>query len=302
VNSACGQNGQKCDLCVAPEKCSQPGSYCAYLPTCGPTTCPEGCCDSEGTCLDGRKDKACGVVGASCTDCTQTGLTCAPQGFCYNGPHCGPDNCAGCCDATGICRPGSASNNCGQFGKLCDNCTAKGQTCAGQVCGTGSNCPAAYGGCAPNLVTPPAFSSKSCNQAQLSDVAAACQGQGNPNCGDAFQSLLGSDPGCYDCLIQFGTDLAYVRCLAAFLTQNCNHALTCASQCSQTACGNCPSEQQQENCSDTVFGQGGMCRSYINGYFCAQAALNGPAAFCEFQNDDVGLWLWNVGNYYCGGG
>lgn len=301
VNAACGEDGVECAACSSPAKCSQPGSYCAYLPTCGPTTCPEGCCDPSGTCLDGRKDVACGTVGAACKDCTTTGLACAPQGFCYDGPHCGPDNCAGCCDATGVCRPGSANVNCGQFGKLCDNCSAKFQTCAGQVCTTGTNCPAGFAGCAPDVATPPAVTTKSCNQAQLTTMASACQGQDNPNCGDAFEDLLGSDVGCYDCLLQFATDLAYVRCLAKFLTPTCNHSLTCALQCSQTACGDCPAPEEDE-CSDEVFGQGGICRPYINGYFCAQAALNGPAAFCEFANDDVGLWLWNVGNYYCGGG
>jgi hypothetical protein len=239
-------------------------------------------------------------VGAACKDCTTNGLSCAPQGFCYNGPHCGPDNCAGCCDATGVCRAGSANNNCGQFGKLCDNCAAKFQTCAGQVCTTGSTCPAPFAGCSPDVATPPAQTSKTCNQQQLTAMATACQGQGNPNCEGAFQDLLASDTGCYDCLIQFATELAYVRCLAKFLTQSCNHTLTCALQCSNTACGDCPSGQE-DACSDSVFGQGGFCRPYINGYFCAEAALNGPGAFCEFD-DDVGLWLWNVGNHYCGGG
>jgi hypothetical protein len=136
---------------------------------------------------------------------------------------------------------------------------------------------------------------------QLGTIAAACKGEGgNDACGTAFQALLTSDPGCYDCMIQFATESAYVRCLAPFLTPTCNHSLTCAVQCSNTSCGQC-SPAQEDKCRDGLFAQGGVCRPYVNGYYCAQAALTGPAAFCDYAGD-FGKWLANVGGYYCGGG
>lgn len=45
---------------------------------------------------------------------------------------CGPQNCNGCCDATGQCVPRSASNSntvCGTAGNTCSNCAAMGMTC-----------------------------------------------------------------------------------------------------------------------------------------------------------------------------
>jgi hypothetical protein len=293
--------GKACDTCNSPEKCNQPGSYCAYFPTCGPLTCPAGCCDAAGACQDGNSNTACGINGNACADCTNWGQNCAAQGFCYAGPHCGPDNCAGCCDATGQCRVGSTNAFCGQFGNICDNCGSKGQNCVGQVCTTGSNCPAPWPGCAPGSATPPPASYPSCNAQQLSSIGSACQGSGNSQaCQDAFSKLLGSDPGCYDCLVQFSTELAYARCLAPFLTPTCNHELTCALSCSNTSCGDCP-QPKKDTCQTEVFAPGGACRSFIGGYYCAQAALSGPAAFCDF-NGDVGAWIQAVGGYYCGGG
>ncbi len=301
-DAACGVGGQACAACVSPKKCTIPGNYCAYLPTCGPLTCPDGCCDAQGQCQEGNSDVECGVSGTSCGDCTKSGLHCAPQGFCYQGAHCGPDNCAGCCDGTGQCRPGAANQFCGQYGKLCDNCSAKSKTCIGQVCSNGSTCPAAYAGCSPGKVTPPPASFKACNATQLATVGAACKGSGgNSACGDAFQTLLGSDPGCYDCLIQFATEAAYVRCLAPFLSAACNHSLSCAVECSNTSCNACPANQE-EQCRDGLFAQGGACRAYINGYYCAEAALSGPAQFCKFDGTDVGAWIQAVGSHYCGGG
>jgi hypothetical protein len=300
-DGACGAGGQDCQACAYPTKCSKPGNYCAYLPTCGPLSCPYGCCDGSGQCRDGNTDAACGISGQSCSDCTKSGFHCAPQGFCYTGPHCGPDTCAGCCDATGQCRNGATGGFCGQYGNLCDNCVAKGETCIGQVCSSGSTCPLAYPGCSPTSVTPPPGIFAACNSGQLSVIGSACKGDGSqPACGDAFSKLLGADPACYDCLIQFSTNSAYARCLAPFLSPTCNHELTCALDCSITSCSSCPASQEQ-SCRDEVFGQGGACRPWVYGYFCAEAALSGPAAFCEF-NGDIGQWIQKVGTFYCGGG
>jgi hypothetical protein len=140
--------------------------------------------------------------------------------------------------------------------------------------------------------------STSCSSAELDQLKQACNGpQPGPGCGQYYQSLLSSNPKCYDCLLQFSADSAYVRCLVPFLTPGCNHDLTCASFCSNTSCGQC-SPGQEDQCSSQVFGSGGQCAPWINGYFCAQAALSGPGAFCEFSGD-VGDWIFSVGSHYC---
>jgi hypothetical protein len=50
-----------------------------------PTTCPLGCCDSNGQCVPNGlgAQTACGVCGASCVDCTLGGSY--PGLFCQNG-------------------------------------------------------------------------------------------------------------------------------------------------------------------------------------------------------------------------
>jgi hypothetical protein len=43
---------------------------------------------------------------------------------------CGPGNCAGCCDGSGICRTGMTNGFCGQGGEFCDRCgPSDGTTC-----------------------------------------------------------------------------------------------------------------------------------------------------------------------------
>lgn len=99
-------------------------------------------------------------------------------------------------------------------------------------------------------------------------------------------------------MLQFTGGDAYEKCLAPFLSASCNHSLTCAAQCSGATCGTC-SDAQQDACQNEVFGSGGDCEDYLTGLYCNQAALDGPAAFCQF-NGDVGDWLLGVGRYFCG--
>jgi hypothetical protein len=86
--------------------------------------------------------------------------------------------------------------------------------------------------------------------------------------------------------------------LVPYLTPGCNHDLTCAVFCSNGACSQC-SNPQQDACQQQVFESGGQCNPWVNGYFCAQAALSGPAAFCDFAGN-VGDWIAGVGAHYCG--
>jgi len=113
--------------------------------------------------------------------------------------------------------------------------------------------------------------------------------------------LLQSNPACYDCMLQFLADDGYVKCVAPYLTQQCNHDLTCAVDCSNKSCSQCDPAQESQ-CRSNVFNQNNACRPYSNGYYCLQAAFSGPASFCNFdQYNDVGRWLQAVGQNYCGG-
>lgn len=42
-----------------------------------------------------------------------------------SGARCGPANCSGCCDAMGICQPGSSMQACGAHGLVCASCPTK---------------------------------------------------------------------------------------------------------------------------------------------------------------------------------
>jgi hypothetical protein len=254
-------------------------------------------------CHDGRTDAACGTSGQACSDCVSQKLTCAPSGFCYNGPHCGPDTCAGCCGADGQCRPGTGAANCGSYGDLCENCNSTGETCLGGTCGVrGATCPAPYAGCNPGSATsPPAFG-KSCTASTLEFVAGACKGATSPaSCAPALQMVAQTIPGCFDCLQQFLYDGAVAKCLAPFLSPTCNHQFTCYSGCQSTACGQC-TDAARSGCQSTAAGTGGDCASEVSGAYCAAAAFSGPASFCSLQGvGDVGAWLRGVGTYYCSG-
>jgi hypothetical protein len=100
-------------------------------------------------------------------------------------------------------------------------------------------------------------------------------------------------------MLQFAADDAYARCVAPYLDQMCNHALTCALDCVQASCDRCPNGREAA-CQSATFMDKGQCRSYVGGYYCAQAAEQGPAAFCDFDKyGDLGLWWQAVGQAYC---
>jgi hypothetical protein len=151
----CG-NGGTCNAgaCVSMGTsggCGQAGQACC---TTGGTP---GC--AQGTCM------AQGPGGCTCAGPNQPcGATAADGLFCINGScqpstttGCGPGTCGGCCDSTGTCQPGSASNACGSNGSACSSCPSSyactGGTCqqacgqAGLACCAGNQC---GGGCCDN--------------------------------------------------------------------------------------------------------------------------------------------------------
>lgn len=88
-----------------------------------------GCC-SNGTCLAGTANDACGIQGDQCKACGD-GQSCV-NGTCVVGTGCG------CRDSLGQCQPGTADTACGNTGGVCLACPS-GQRCIGGVCG-GDTC------------------------------------------------------------------------------------------------------------------------------------------------------------------
>jgi hypothetical protein len=149
------------------------------------------------------------------------------------------------------------------------------------------------------MTTPPAQST-SCTDADLAAVARACPTMSSsPTCSAQVVSLSRTNPGCFDCIQQFLYDGAAVKCLAPFLTASCNQALSCATECVNAACDQCAAGEKKA-CQDQAFQSGAVCAPYINGYFCAQAAFSGPAAFCDIVTiGSIGGFLRGAGAYYC---
>ncbi|HLK38148.1 MAG TPA: hypothetical protein VKU41_15405 [Polyangiaceae bacterium] len=109
---------------------------------CGPQNCA-GCCDSSGACQPGRDEAACGEQGRSCMSCNPRFNVCDPDPTNPDGQVCfSPCNLKSCnflcCLPNGMCAPGAADDACGNTGAICDDCTARGQTCVmaatGHVC------------------------------------------------------------------------------------------------------------------------------------------------------------------------
>ena len=165
------------------------------------------------------------------------------------GTHCGPDNCAGCCTATGVCRPGnSVARAAANSERYATTARRNRRPVKTMFAAAVRPVPRPMPGCNPSSVTTPPFSSSSCAGAELQAVAMACAGS-DPRRGlqrSIFQRLLQANPACYDCLLQFTGEDALVRCVAPYLTPHCNHDLTCAVDCSNGALRlQCPAGQSE---------------------------------------------------------
>jgi hypothetical protein len=135
---ACGEFGAKCTDCLGLgfDSCDPMTKACSKLtPNCDATTCPFGCCTTDGTgnqfCVGGTDPSQCGASGAQCADCTQFGDLCDQGSRTCVPPGCNAKNCPdGCCTGD-VCQHGGKSDTaCGFGGITCDDCAARGQTCS----------------------------------------------------------------------------------------------------------------------------------------------------------------------------
>lgn len=71
-------------------------------------------------------------------------------------------------------------------------------------------------------------------------------------------------------------------------------ALDCSASCDR-----CTGDEK--GCQDALFGAGAECNTWVGAYYCAQAAIMGPAACCDFATagNDGGKMIHAVGSHYC---
>lgn len=132
---------------LEPEQGGQGGGGTA----CNVSTCPTGCCGSDGTCRSGKDVNACGAAGERCSNCTTDNFDiCTSSGACARQERsCSSRNCEGCCgaeDGVRLCLSGTAGSACGESGRSCTDCAEQGRACNAdtRACGSrrcnASNC------------------------------------------------------------------------------------------------------------------------------------------------------------------
>ncbi len=113
----CGGTGA-CGTCTnVLQVCDEQSGQCVGG-TCGPQSCPTGCCDDNDICQTGPGFGSCGPQGEA-SPC-----------------------CAGCCDENEICQPGQDLGSCGAGGGFCRDCQAANLVCVqGECVCTADSCP-----------------------------------------------------------------------------------------------------------------------------------------------------------------
>ncbi len=114
--------------------------------SCGPTTCPHGCCNGDSLCVSPMPPTYCGGHGNQC-------VTCVGGGY-FPEAACSPANCpAGCCNGNGFCVDPPTAQQCGVQGSVCSACPPGGDCLGGYTCiWPVSNCgPSNCSGCCNTL-------------------------------------------------------------------------------------------------------------------------------------------------------
>jgi hypothetical protein len=321
TSTVCGSLGIFCQNCLlANQLCSTQQQCTSALPDggnpCNAFTC-HGCCDSSGTCHNSFADTNCGVGAGPCIDCLALGDQCA-SGQCVapDGGLLCSQSCAGCCDATGNCRPGFDGAECGEKGAACQDCTvidpqsvcdlngsprgcAKQQTPCPLIVSTPyTTCPAA-------LEEPSPTTEDVCSTAELQTAGETCSdGADSEGCLGFFNFEFGSNQACFYCLNQFDYDFSRqtgIRtCAAPFVDAACNHSSGCTVDCVTQSCYGCPDYPSTDECGAQV--QSGVCALFFQADPCVTQALEGAAALCNpaTYQENFGAWLQAVGTEYCG--
>jgi hypothetical protein len=227
---------------------------------------------------------------------------------------CGPGNCAGCCTGGNACAVGFTTGACGSGGAACVNCGAVASTCdtlvLPRVCANQQNvCPAAYPNCAAGVTTAvtPSLQGLCDDVNDLDSIRAACAGGPDTGtCVAAFQVLAAANPACAACMapfdVAFGQLTGLYTCAAPSVSNSCNHATGCATECQDTSCVACPAGSEAQ-CRNQVNAVGGACRAFVNQTACVTPAVQ-PGGLCSPSTYafNFGAWLRAVGDHFCGNG
>ena len=274
--SACGEYGSACKACASTAACFS-GQCTGFV--CDAQTCPDGCCDTSGTCQS--------VVNMG-------GAACPCAAICE----------AGCCDSTGACRAGTTDIACGSGGATCVDCATLGETCDIYTYpySCDQTCPSAYAGCPSGTTTATAQSlPDACGAGDLADAADACEGgAATTDCETFFQGEYYSNSKCAECLAQFDVDFVDLTgiyaCASGFVSCTCNGDTGCAANCTGTVCEMCSGDQT--TCETTA--QSTVCASVIQSANSCIAASSEAEALCSQSSyANFGAWFAAVGQAYC---
>ncbi|MBN2498152.1 MAG: hypothetical protein JXR96_26415 [Deltaproteobacteria bacterium] len=183
TDESCGRAGAACADC-RPSTC-EPGGVCS---TCSAETCADGCCVGA-SCHAPPSFEHCGMNGQACVACDrELADACGADGTCRcgQGPACAEgqrceaalcacdaSSCDGCCDARGLCQPGTSNAACGLEGSACADCQQSSSTChEGECLDCGAQtCPE---GCCENNTCQPGDSKQACGTG--GEACAKCHG------------------------------------------------------------------------------------------------------------------------------
>ena len=256
TEQVCGINcGGPCDAASCPDGCCDatsgicvPSSCQFYGVVCkgnpvdggGPGTGTCATCDSDGcetcsdiqctACVPDCAGKACGDYdgcGSRCEGSCDAGKFCSiALGICTD--QCDAASCpGGCCDASGICQPGTVDEQCGAHGAACDACPGAGPACV------------AIGGTPPQGGLCQACDSTTC-------IEGCCSADGHclTNGADATCGSYGA--ACADCTLQgsvcldWGSSATCAECSPDCEGKSCGDSDGCGGACSaECAAGTC---------------------------------------------------------------
>jgi hypothetical protein len=219
---------------------------------CGPTTCPDGCCNASGQCVayTSQSSGTCGKGGLACGKCAN-GDSCS-NGACS----CGGTMCNGCCGTSNTCVSPTSNTQCGANGAMCQACSSD-QTCNSQgecVC----NAATCSGCCDPT--------SQHCitatNNNQCGKGGAACQA-----CGANLECSSGA------CVCD--STSCSMGCCVGGTTGTCQlFGAQSGTSCGKSGatCGTCPTGQTCDGSGNCV----------CNAASCPHGCCNGgPTGTCE---------------------
>jgi hypothetical protein len=99
--AACGAQNDACVACPDGQGCE--GGMCKAI-ACDATSCPDGCCTSNGQCVNSGEQSVsvCGKAGGACSSCPTNTLSCT-LGTCVIDQPCLDFCTEGCCNTDGQC-------------------------------------------------------------------------------------------------------------------------------------------------------------------------------------------------------